>query len=89
MYGLADASRYWYLRVKGELIKLGANVSSVDPYLFYWKEHYNLVGILTCHVDDISGEVMKTLKSVLLIILRTLSCLVQKIQKLSHTWAYN
>ena len=35
VYGLADACRYWYLRVKEELIKLGANVSSVDPGLFY------------------------------------------------------
>ena len=52
MYGLTDASRYWYLRVKEELIKLGANVSSDDPGLFYWKEHYKLVGILACHVDD-------------------------------------
>ena len=52
VYGLADNSRYWYLPVKEELIKLGANVSSVDPCLFYWREHYKLVGILACHVDD-------------------------------------
>ena len=52
VYGLADASRYWYLRVKEELIKLGTNESSVDPSLFYWKEHYKLVGILACNVDD-------------------------------------
>ena len=35
VYGLADAGRYWCLRVKEELIKLGANVSSVDLGLFY------------------------------------------------------
>ena len=52
VYGLADACRYWYLRVKEELIKLGANVSSVDPGLFYWKKHYKLVGILAGHYDD-------------------------------------
>ena len=40
------------MRVKQELIKLGANVSPVDPGLFYWKEHYKFVGILACHVDD-------------------------------------
>ena len=40
------------MRVKDELIKLGANVSSVDPGLFFWKEHYKLVGIFACHVDD-------------------------------------
>ena len=52
VYGLFDASWYWYLRAKEELIKLGANVSSVDLGLFYWREHYKLVGILACHVDD-------------------------------------
>ena len=30
----ADASGYWHLRVEEELIKLGTNVSSVDPGLF-------------------------------------------------------
>ena len=40
VYGLADASRYWYLLVKEELIKLWANVSSVDQGLFYCKENY-------------------------------------------------
>ena len=40
------------MRVKEELIKPDANVSSVDPGLFYWKEHYKLNGILACHVDD-------------------------------------
>ena len=34
VYGLADASRYWYLRVKEELIKLGVNVIPVDLGLF-------------------------------------------------------
>ena len=53
VYGLADASQYWYLRVKEELIKLGANVSSVDWVLFYWKEHYKLVRIVACHVRNI------------------------------------
>ena len=35
-----------------ELIKPGGNVSSGDLGLFYWTEHYKLVGILACHVDD-------------------------------------
>ena len=52
VYGLADGSRYWYLRVKEELIKLGANVSSINSDLFYRKEHYKSVGILACHVDN-------------------------------------
>ena len=56
VYRLADASRYWCLRVKEELIKFGANVTSVDPCLFYWKEHYKHVGILACHIDDMIRE---------------------------------
>ena len=35
VYGLADSSRYWYLRVREELFKLGAKTSSIDPELFY------------------------------------------------------
>ena len=52
MHILADASRYWYLCLKEELIKFGANVSSVDLGLFYWKEHYKLVKLFACYVDD-------------------------------------
>ena len=53
VYGLGDASRYWYLRVKEELINLSGNVSSTDPGIFCWKEYNELIGILICHVDDI------------------------------------
>ena len=63
VYGLADANRYRYLRVKEELIDLGANVSSVEPVLLYWKEHYNLVGILACHVDDMIWGVNENCKT--------------------------
>ena len=53
VYGLGDACRYWYLRVKEELLNLGGNVSSTDPGIFYWKENNELICILVCHVDDI------------------------------------
>ena len=36
VYGLADASRYWYLRVKDVLINLGATICSVDQGMFLW-----------------------------------------------------
>ena len=52
MDSLAEASRYWYLHVKEELIKLGTNLNLIDPGLFYCKKHYKLAGILACHVDD-------------------------------------
>ena len=53
VYGLGDASRYRYLRVKEELINLSGNVSSTDPGIFCWKENNESIGILICHVDDI------------------------------------
>ena len=32
---------------------MGAEISSIDPGLFYWRENNTLIGILGCHVDDI------------------------------------
>ena len=52
VYGLADASRYWYLRVKDVSINLGATVCSVDQGMFLWFNGNILYGILVCHVDD-------------------------------------
>ena len=52
MYGLADASRYWYLCVREELLKLRTKISSIDPGLFYWTENNTLTGILACHIDE-------------------------------------
>ena len=52
VYGLCDAARQWYLRVKYVLLDLGASVSSLDPALFYWKEGDKVVGVVCTHVDD-------------------------------------
>ena len=52
VYGLADASRTWYLRVKKELTKLGVIPSKYDEAIFYWKTSKGLEGLLCCHVDD-------------------------------------
>ena len=52
VYGLADASRTWYLRVKEELTKLGVISSKYDEAIFYWKTSKGLEGLLCCHVDD-------------------------------------
>ena len=52
VYGLADTSRYWYLRVKDVLINLGATICSVDQGMFLWFNGNILYGILVCHVDD-------------------------------------
>ena len=52
VYGLNDASRYWYLRVRQELLNLGMVASKLDAALFYWRAEDGLEGIITCHVDD-------------------------------------
>ena len=51
VYGLDDASRFWYFRVKEELNKLGCKKSKYDSSLFIcYKEE--LEGLLIVHVDD-------------------------------------
>ena len=52
VYGLADASHYWYLHETEEFIKLGANVS-------------RLVKLLACHVDKMIWEEIKCSKPTL------------------------
>lgn len=51
-YGLNDAPRNWYQRVKMELFKLGVQLSRYDEALFYYKCNGSLEGILALHVDD-------------------------------------
>ena len=41
------------MQLQAQLIQV---YSSVNPGLFYRKEHYKIVGILTCHVGDIILE---------------------------------
>jgi hypothetical protein len=52
VYGLADAPRVWYLRLKEELLKLGATVSTYDQGVFFWHSSSGLEGVLICFVDD-------------------------------------
>ena len=52
-YGLADASRRWYLRVVDELTKLDGKQSKYDKAVFTWHDSENdLIGIVASHVDD-------------------------------------
>ena len=48
VYGLADASRYWYDRVLHEFEALGGRRSTFDYALFIWKND----GCICTHVDD-------------------------------------
>ena len=53
VYGLGDASRKWYDRVKQVFASLGGQVSKLDPSVFYWNnENGAMIGLLACNVDD-------------------------------------
>ena len=52
LYGLKDASRNWYLKVKKKLEELGFNKSRYDRGLFFIIKNDKLIGILGMHVDD-------------------------------------
>jgi len=54
IYGLCDAPRSWYKRVKHELLDtLGGKVSKFDKAFFLWHDNEgNLRGIIALHVDD-------------------------------------
>ena len=52
LYGLKDASRQWYLKVKGKLQELGFKKSSHDAALFYLVKDGSLQGFIGLHVDD-------------------------------------
>ena len=53
VYGLCDAARAWYFRVKEFLVSAGMIVSSFDQALFYWYDMGHLSGIVCIHVDDL------------------------------------
>ena len=53
VYGLADASRYWYLKIREELLKLKATPCKLDQGIFFWHENSKLIGIIVCFVDDV------------------------------------
>ena len=52
VYGLCDAARAWYLRVKEELLNLGAKVCSLDSALFTFASNNVLQGVVCVYVDD-------------------------------------
>ena len=53
IYGLNDAPRSWYERVKEVLLQLGGTVSAYDSALFLWFDSDGTIsGILVSHVDD-------------------------------------
>ena len=52
VYGLCDAARSWYLRVKEELLQSGMVMSKLDQAMFLHFTHGSLSGVVCLHVDD-------------------------------------
>ena len=52
VYGLCDAARAWYLRVKEELLRSGAKLCPFDNSLFVWYNEGRLEGIICTYVDN-------------------------------------
>ena len=52
VYGLNDASRTWYLRIRDEFIASGTRVSKFDEAIFFWHSKNKLQGVVCSHVDD-------------------------------------
>ena len=52
VYGLCDAARAWYLRVREVLITAGMVVSRFDQATFFWYSGSKLAGVVCIHVDD-------------------------------------
>ena len=53
VYGLGDAPRSFYLKLRNELLKLKMVQSSLDQGLYFFFEGSELCGMLAAHVDDI------------------------------------
>ena len=53
IYGLNDAPRAWYDRVRKELLDLDGKTSSFDEAMFLWHDdECRLIGLVVTHVDD-------------------------------------
>ena len=51
-YGLRDASRCWYQKLKEEILATNCKQSSLDSAVFYYYEDGKLQGAILIHVDD-------------------------------------
>ena len=52
VYGLCDAARSWYHRVRDQLLLLGLKMSTFDNAIFFCVKHQQLQGIICVYVDD-------------------------------------
>ena len=52
MYGLSDANKQWYLKIKDSLERFGAMISICGKALFYYTEVGKLQGLIAFHEND-------------------------------------
>ena len=72
VYGLGDAPRKFYLKVRKELLSMKMEASKADPALFFKRENGKTIGVVSAHVDDFyyggtdafCEELMSKIKSV-------------------------
>ena len=70
LYGLCDAPRAWYEKLKAVLLELGGVCSVIDHAMFMWYDAETLIGHLVAQVDDLTyggtdrwlNSVIKTVK---------------------------
>ena len=53
VHKLADASRLCYLKLKEELIRLRATLSTLDKRILVWTREQIFIFIVSCLVDDV------------------------------------
>ena len=84
VYGLGDASRGWYLRVKDELRALGVQSSKYDEALFVWKHEGKLNGVMAVHVADFLYCRSKEFELKVITVLKT-NVLISKVESETFT----
>lgn len=52
VYGLVDASKSWYRKVKQFMLDHGAKMSLLDQSIFFWHNGKALLGFVCVYVDD-------------------------------------
>ena len=65
IYGLAATSRYWYLKLKEELVNLGANPLTLDQGVFLWFSNEAMIDTMVCFVDDVTWGGLDAFNSVI------------------------
>jgi hypothetical protein len=63
VYGLCDAARAWYFRIKKALLGLKMVMCSLDRAFFYWFDDQVLSGIICIHVDDFCWAGVKSFEA--------------------------